>query len=430
MNVLPPVSALHSSLTMVQARISAHNFVRKLMSHGDFIQALSVAKNAIHDYGPHLLLRTDLASCQYMVGDYQGYSRSTEELWSDFLKLESRLDEKTVLGCSLGIGKLLEEVGFIYLAKKIYEKALRLENSSEQDLMLQAQCLRLMCLFPLNEDSSQIYLLCEQLKTSSLALSVDLQLALLHADIYFLGLSGAGKRIETLVTDTGKIEFHRRLLAFDFLFECLRLKQTSLFPEKWLESFDYWKCDPFEKALWDTHSQISNRASNQEIRLDRTSEMSPMCGLRYLVVLYNHFENQELGLQAFKKMRLLLQTIEPKSRALLVKIWSSERKVQKQLELDSKNCSVRQGESVLDLASSPMILKLLELFTRENSISVETAIHEIYQTSFDENSFHRLRMLIQRTNKKVLPFLGSDHFISLKSMVLVLDQNVSLRTSA
>jgi tetratricopeptide (TPR) repeat protein len=415
---------------MVQARISSHNLVRKLMSQGDFIQALSVAKNAVQEHGPHLLLRTDLASCQYMVGDYQGYSQSTEELWSDFLKLEDRLNSKTVLGCSLGIGKLLEEIGFIYLAKKIYEKAFRIENSSEQDLMLQAQCLRLMCLFPPNEDSSQIYLLCEQLKTSSLALSADLQLALLHADIYFLGLSGAGKRIEALVVDTQKTDFHRRLLAFDFLFECLRLNQVSLFPEKWLEGFDYWTCDPFEKALWDLHTQISGRSPNQNIRLDRTAEMSPMCGLRYLVVLNNHFENQELGHQAFKKMRLLLQTIEPKSRALLVKVWSATRKTEKQVELDSKSSTIRQGDAVLNLESSPLIFKLLELFTRENSIPVEKAIRDIYQTGLDENSFDRLRMLIQRTNKKVLPFLGSDQFISLKSMVLILDQKITLRASA
>lgn len=415
---------------MNSERLAAHHQMRSLMKQGLFIEALTLGKEALHNFGAHVLLRADLASCQYMVGDYQGYSRTTLDLHSDLSKLTNRLRPESLVGCSLALGKLLEELGRVYQAQKIYQTALTADFHGDQMEMLKAQYLRLHCLFPSTQESAEAYLICEQMRNASATLSFEIQLALFHADMYFLGLPSVGKKVENFLHHTNEPLYTQRLVVFDYLFECLRLEKIFLFQDQFLGKFDYWQCDSFEKALWDLYLQSKKESAIGEITLDRTGEMSPMSALRYLILVNKVFKASDLGYLAFKKMRLVLQTIEPKSRALLVKTWSTPVSEAQTLRLDLAASSIHSEHEVLALDESPTTLRLLEILSKQASLPVEEAIFELYQTDFDENSFHRLRMLIQRINKKMFAILDVNSMIIMKNMTLSLDHRITLRVSA
>lgn len=404
--------------------------MRIKMSQGDFLRAYELGQEALKNWGPHLLLRTDLASCQYMLGDFRSYQKNTLEIYSDLQLFGDRVNSEYFIRCSLGLGKLLEELGAIYLAKKIYSKCLNLEVGSQANHMVMAQYLRLLSMFSVTEESATLYLTCEQLKAQTNALSVDVQLALLHADIYFLGLADASGRIETLLSDSDTPKFNRRLLIFDFLFECLRSQKIECFPEKYLSEFDYLECDSFEKGIWDVYHSVIQTKTMDPSMLAQTSEMSPMCALRYLLVIWRNSSSSATVALALKKLLLLLQTIEPKSRTLLTQVWGLSRNSEVTIELKKSSGQIHIDTNVIDLQGSPMILQLLSLLAEKQKMGVESAIQFIYQAGFDENSFHRIRMLIKRTNRKILPVLGGENFVTLKEMDLKLDPRVRIKVVA
>jgi len=417
---------------MKHPRQQAHLQMREYMNRGDFFGALEFGQKALEQQGPHLLLRTDIASCQYMIGNFQGYQKNTLAIYQDLQDQQNKINEETFLGTSLGTGKLLEELGCIYLAKKIYSQALSATPSSQSKLieMIQAQYLRLLCLFPLDDELSKFYLLCEQVRAQSNALAVDVQLALLHADIYVLGLHQVQTRIELLLANEKTPLFNKRLLTFDYLFECLRLNRANQFQKKYLDIFEYSQCDAFERNLWDIYINLTSGRNFDGILLSSTSEMSPLCGLRFLLALYTLQTNFELTRLIRKKLHLILNSIEPKSRALLIKVWNISQKEHISLiELDGPSSSVVVAGNLLNLQGSPLIFNLLRELSKTTEISAEQIIQQLYQTEFDENSFHRLRMLVKRTNQKLMPLTGFENFITLKKMTLSLDSKIRIKAA-
>src|SRR4051812_15564874 len=111
---------------MKHPREICHETVRTLMKEGDFLKALGEGQKAINDYGPHILLLTDIASCYYMLGDYWNYHKLALQLHEDLTQIKPKLNLDSYLGATLGIGKLLEELSHIYAARKVYEKVINL----------------------------------------------------------------------------------------------------------------------------------------------------------------------------------------------------------------------------------------------------------------------------------------------------------------
>ena len=69
---------------MKQKRMDQHQKARLLMDSSAYSSASEVIIEALHDYGPHVGLLSDLASSAYLGGQIDLFVRTTKELQSQF----------------------------------------------------------------------------------------------------------------------------------------------------------------------------------------------------------------------------------------------------------------------------------------------------------------------------------------------------------
>jgi hypothetical protein len=390
-------------------RAVAHGQAKKLMSQEKFADAAFMMKASMDNFGPHVLLLIDIASCYYMLNDAQSFQKYTEIGYQEFKRHHLALELNTQKKAALGLGKLLEEAGFLIEALSLYESQAR-ETSDEWIDKIRAHELRLSAELSLSDRLPRLYMICEQIKAKDKDREIDLQNAMMEADFLLFGFERALVRLKRLVNEADIKSYERRLLFFNFLHYALREKCAAQMPGELFELFNYFECDHFEKSLWDLYLDDKGMTPLSPLELNRSEDMSFMSAIRYLFLLKQRQGSDEAPA---KKLMLFLQCLPNGSRQLILKNWLRKSTTAEKRVIQVSDQGPRLNGQILDLGKSDNFRRVFLLLNQQAELEVEKAIRLIFETELDNYSFDRLRVMVSRLNKKLESQIGAGGFLLL-----------------
>lgn len=397
----------------------------EFMKLENYSEALFTLKKGIESFGNHITSLVDMASCYYMLGDYQSFRRFTQMALQEFEQSYLSFSEKTLAESSLGLGKLLEELGHIYTAVKIYRLAgtQDLIKNKQASQRLLSQELRCLCTLNLKNEISQLYVACEQLIPGDDATCIENWHSLMLADCQFFNLDHAKIRLEKSLKISNST--YQRLLVFDFLYECLNRRNFEKFDLKFFANIHFQECDNFEKALWDIFLEISGEPLHQAITLERSEGMSPFSAAKFLHLIADLRPQQIDPSSALIKLQMYLRSFDLSSRTELQNLWISDSSV-KTLSLSQHAITLDSGK-IISAQRQQNLLQILQLFKQHQSMNTDSAIKNLFNDEFSESSFNRLRLAIARANKFLAVELGFNEPLRLTKSNLRLSDRYRIK---
>ena len=405
------------------------------MSNDQFSEAVHLISQAVTDHGPHILILADQASCYYMLNDYDKFVKLSESTKENFNLNQRLFSDSTLVKSSLALGKLLEESGSIHEAIEMFKAALSQNRNLAypQILKIRAQLLRLGAAFNIKKELDENYQICEKFFARDGNCEIDLQHALIMADFVIFGQQPAEDRLRGLLSRTKLTDSEYRLLVFDLFFEIIKTPAVDTvlteFYKKFIEKIDYFKCDPFEKALIDVYFDRNKKAVTEPIDLARTEQLSPLCALRYLYLVAMSKANEQSSVLAKKKFIFLCQNLDGYSRKLIEKTWTFGGS----LNPDNLSVSLRVANSCFyinghffDEKKNELLLSLLKQFKNTTAVENQDLIKNLYALDHDEHSFQRLRIFLQRQNKKLASLVSANKMFSISKSAVKLNVQIQL----
>jgi hypothetical protein len=413
---------------MKHPRQELHLKAYGLMQKEQFSSALVELKKTVTDFGPHVSLLADLASCYYMVGDYLNYRETTKLLLNEYNSSKDILSARTLSEVTLGLGKLLEEMGQVAPAIALFQNypTLQTDQFEAWQKRIRSQLLRLLCFLRQGSQIADLYVACEQMQDRDGHNELEIQHALMLADFELFGFEAAFHRLQTIRSKLPV--FIERLYVFDLLFECLRRGQGQIFQASYFQNLLYLECDGYEQALWDLWSELQNETPVTELTMNRSEGMSPMGACRYLYLLQMLSQNSSLAQSARQKFHLILRTFDTESRNAILKFWPIENSTQV-LRLGADQMMIEDGKTV-SLKKQKNLINLLSLFQTESTCTVESAIAQLFETQYDELSFNRLRNAVSRANDFLAIELGLQNPLQLNKNMLKLASHLKIESAS
>lgn len=410
---------------LTQKRIEQHQKARELMDASSFHSASEVIINAIHDYGPHVGLLSDLASSAYLGGQIDLFVRTTKELQTQFEAHQNFLSDRSYMRTCLSLGKLLEEIGEVAMALSLYERALTDRKFFQLSQIafcqkVQIQILRLKAYLGIRSDLGDIYQNCAQMSATDADLGIEIDHGLMLAECQLLGVDAARERFQTLL---GKAERKTdlRLIYFDLTEELLRLDQKP--PEL---PFKLTDLDYFEKVLFFMSASNEFTMSIQELQKVQ-KKMSPMCYLRVCVLNLSRNAQPEIR----RQILLLLEGLSSESRQVLLRKWAVElgtARARLPMKLDLTSLSLN-GQT-LPLIAEGFEQKCLMLLKDQRSWTTEDLIQKAFNIIPDEFALERLRVAILRLNKKLAKLTGLPKTLQHSKLKVSLHSEVEINSES
>jgi hypothetical protein len=400
----------------------------ELMQKEQFSSALIELRKTVTEFGPHVSLLADLASCYYMVGDYLNYRETTKLLLNEYNSAKELLSPQTMSEVTLGLGKLLEEMGQLVPAIELFQNypSLQTDHFEAWQKRIRSQLLRLLCFLRQGSQIADLYVACEQMQDRDGHNELEIQHAIMLADFELFGFDAAFHRLQTVRSKLPV--FMERLYVFDLLFECLRRGQGQLFKSEYFQKLLYLECDPYEQALWDLWSELQNESPVSALSLIRSDGMSPMGACRYFYLLQMLSQNAALAQSARQKFHLILRTFDTESRNAILKFWPIASSTQV-LRLGSEQMVIEDGKTV-SLKKQKNLINLLSLFQTQDCCTVEVAIAQLFETEYDELSFNRLRNAVSRANDFLAIELGLQNPLQLNKNMLKLASHLKIESAS
>ncbi|MBX3022295.1 MAG: hypothetical protein KF799_11535 [Bdellovibrionales bacterium] len=407
--------------TTAELRMHAHYVALREFYQGRVRIAKGLMLKAADEFGDNFNLLRDQVVCDYHLNDMISFRSGLSRLEVLLAEKEQQLEPVTMLEGELMLGKFYEEDARLQPAVIFYDRALQHAKTPEQRFRVLVQKARWQALYEPGEELSDHYreLISFPHERITRDQQIELQHALMMIELRLVGADHAWARIGRLDADVAAID--QRLLVFDFvegsLAQDLPLNPTVL---KRISEFD--DLAPYERFLkMLVQGSLEQQAKIQE--LDRlATQLSWSSYLRLLCLCANLETGTATRQELNRKIQLIIRGLDPRSQSL----WNRRLKqalqtpeVRLELSLRGRQVSV-QGRSV-DLSKKKIAMQLLEGLLRKESLSVDQAIHLLWQTSFSPEYYHRLRMSTHRLNTLVHEITGLGKIIEVDS------QNVRLR---
>lgn len=401
---------------------------RNLMKKDLFLEAaMTLKKGLASDPEMNLLALVDLASCYYMLSDYVNFSKYTQKSYLEFQKQGSSLCLDQQMALALGLGRLLEEIGSVGEALKLYDLPVDYSTSS-RTIKILAQKLRLLSELGLNDQLRLLYISCQQMFENKSDQDIDLKNALLFTDFYLYGEETCLNRYFQNHSSVAEQNSDQRLLFFNILYLFIvSQRPIAQKMQNELSKFNYFECDAYEKCLYDIALMQINKLPYQNLDLTRAGELSPFCSIRFIKCLSTIYQSQSVFLLRREFMQVI-EHISKESKQLITKAFPlPEQKITIELANHQLICSNLK----IDLNQSRNSFELLSLFINNPKISLEKACEFMYQSTLDLNYQHRLRMAISRLNKNISSQLGVNYVIKMNKadMSLTSELNIIKRAS-
>ncbi len=395
------------------------------MNQGDFLGALDILVQARLKFGPQIQLICDLASCYYMLGDYENYKIWTEKAYKEYQKVKEKLSPETRQSACLALGKLLEELGQLSSALRLYQSETTPDIRNSYSDKIEASLLRLSCLIQDKDILSKNYVYCEMRNIKDGDIEIDLQLALLHADLWMEDIESGVLRVSRVLAKEDISPSDQRLLIFDLLFEALKLGKLKQFPKSFLDLHRYDELDPFEQFLFDFYQDETGAGSHMPITATRSEGHSPLGALRILFLLSQREKNEERKTLISKKIFLLLRQLDSVSRGWILKAWSlSESDI---MSLDLRADELLYQSLSLKLNSSKMVLQFIQFFSKQTEVATDVLAKDLFGIELDPSIYNRLKVLVSKVNKMIETELGIQKPFSLSIEKVILRDQVKIR---
>ncbi|MNL21931.1 hypothetical protein D3C87_1432460 [compost metagenome] len=257
--------------------------------------------------------------------------------------------------------------------------------------------------------------------------NIEIEHALMLAEDQLVGLSQATFRFNKLKEMNLNIQ-DWRLVFFDYAEMVLRRGQWSEDLSQESLRFDSKELDSFERAL-----QLFGVSSIARISipdLDRLSKQLSFMGyLRISGINISRTQDEEEKRNMRLQMLLLLETTDPASKQLLLKRWNSIKSFSQSisapemitLELLENSKEISFKFLSYSFARKENAWSLMLLLKQSEQLDLEVFARELGISNYDENAFHRLRMIVTRLNKDLAQITGIPQVLQIKQQQLVVN---------
>jgi len=389
---------------------------------GRIEESLRISAETCEEYGDHVSLSCNRAFGHYLLGHKVDHRRSLEKLERDYAASAAQLSSSSRYRTVVSIGKFLEEDGFIGRALALYQEALGatdLDQAPREHYSLAAQVLRLQADFDVREKSAHLYAMLASLKDKRTGAywDIEIQHALFHAELSFVGPDAALARAKSVLKTKGLSDYDKRLFLFDGLESALRRKQDSKVFAKLIKTLKT-PSDTYENSLCD-FALPSRPAQTAAWTTDASISIAQT--LRLIVTSLSETRDSSLKMELRRRMNLMLESLDPISRALWKRRAGLHLEVQSGFEfrlcarLDRLVC----GEQEISIAGQETVKSLLMILAQCPLVSLEQVTLQLWKATYNESYYHRLRNLAQRINKSISKASG------YKRVIVVTPKQVS-----
>lgn len=418
---------LLTPMTTAEKRQHGHFLGIVHFRRNEITRAKEQMESTLHRFGENVNLLRDLLVCQYHLRDMTGFRANLVRLEQILVELEPKLSQRTVFECELMVGKFLEEEGRLAPALEFYDRALGHALKGPHRLRVLIQKARWHALYEPGERLSDYYreLITVPRDGLTLDLRIELEHSLMLIELRLIGGDHAWQRVRRQIDKIPDSEL--RLLVFDFVEGALAqdFELDAVVLEKLSQFRDL---DPYEHFL----GRVVKGSLEGVGMIHELAILGPVLPwasyLRLLCLAANLAGNPSIRQELHRKIQLILRALDAKSQSL----WNLRLKQAMQNpEIRVEYCSVRrsvviQGRNV-DLTKKKMGQQLLESLAQKPELTVDEAIHLLWQSNFSPEHYHRLRMGIHRLNTLINKATGMGKIIEIDSQTVRLRPEVKIR---
>lgn len=410
-----------------ESRIVGHYQGIILFHQSRYKEACELLEKTQSEFGENVNLLRDLIACQYHNANMISFRENLDRLEARLVKHEQSLSARSLMECELLLGKFMEEEARLAPAILYYERALSRAEDSKSRLRTLLQKARWQACYEPTNELSALYreLISYPLEAASADVRVELQHALMLIELRLVGAEHAWNRVARI--KIGAYEFDRRLVVFDFI-EGSLTQDLSLQKEAFemAESFD--RLSPYDAFLLKLVKDPSESTSRLDELVDLAPQLSWASYLRLLCLTANRENGPAAKVELHRKIQLLIRGLDPRSQQLWnLRLKQALQSPELRVEFSTQSRSLLiQGKSI-DLSKKKIGLQLLEALQSRSPLSVDEAIHLLWQSSFSPEHYHRLRMGIHRLNTLVNEITGLGKIVEVDSQFVRLRPEVKLR---
>lgn len=395
----------------VDRRIVGHFSAQLFMFAQDYASARDLLIETRDEFGPHLRLLNDLASCHYFLEEHQRWKESVEAFVDEFTKNGFQVNRDTYFRCALRVAKIREEEGALGIALDLYEKLLdefTERDESERHLRTLCQVLRVLAMTGKRKGLGRYYreLVHVSPATVSKALYIEFQHALILAEMTLIGVETAKSRLLETMNNAAVLDRDRSFLWFEYLEAGLaRGIAVARLREGLPDSIRYKGQDTLETEL----EQILAGCADRDVkRIALLQERIPAASFLRIVSLALISSRSDKETDEDIELRhlflLFVDSLDARSQDLwlsrLNALTASAKKYS--LFLDRQRQEVRSGERCVSLSRNPTYWRILLALVEQRELAIDLFIANYCHEKFDRTHAERTRMAASRLNKLLL----------------------------
>lgn len=409
-------------MVSAELRKQNHDFAKRMMVEENYFGALELMRQTQTTYGPHIGLLADISAVLYLLGRHQECCESTAFLEAELENCRQLVTNDSYCRTQIFLGKMREEAGVVGSAIKCYQRAT--ERPFAEGFMLvraQAQVLRLKSFLNVREGLPELYRACCVLKMGSEDLCVELEHALILAEIALFGIEASQARLESALQKEGLSNGDRNLLIIDFLEAALSLNYKLSNAAELISAVRAETLCAFEKCIV-ALAYDSNLSLTAKDLIDLNRQTSTMGCLRVLSLNLKRVGRTSSVYEIRRMLLFLLSSLGYEDRAVLSNRFLPAPSVDsvKLVFLPNENKVVFFGKEKV-FKNKSFALKTIALFLTKTEISVENFALEIYGMPLSESVFERIRIGISRLNSEISGFTGISKGFTLTKTAVTLN---------
>ncbi|MFV3409858.1 hypothetical protein ACNH6C_14710 [Bdellovibrio bacteriovorus] len=390
-------------MNKAEQRIQYHKQARQFMLDGNFEQALSTFRKALSECGPHVGLLCDFAGCFYEMGRFQECWEVVAKLKTEFAEAQELLSQDSKIRTLLMLGKFHEEMAESALALNYYRLAGDSSDSLDDKQWIYVNELRVLAYFAKADSLQQKYLIVTEMKEVSPSLQTELLHGLMWSEWALFGYGHGVRRFQAALNSELN-DMDKRLLARDFLEISILSNQTADTDiQAAIDLLQAGELLDYDQAL------LSLFTGKPETNQDNLS-LTTMMKIRLLILQIKSSRSEVESFELKKKYNYLVKGLSQASQSLF-------QRIEPQVEIRTKIQAILHPKTrqIHFLSSEPIVLtkmqaKLLGLFSSNDELDLDLISQEVWQTTSDEGTYDRLRMMIYKLNKTFHNILGFHAF--------------------
>lgn len=393
-------------MTKAQKRQSAHLQSRYYLYQNDFQKSREILTNLLNDYQSHIGPLCDLITLDYMQERKLEFKKRLHLLEREIDLCRLKLTNENLSKTLICLAKFLEVDGRNKKAQNIYKEVLELLPSGHpSNLNALAQLIRLQARWNIKQNLTSYYerLFFQTEKDNTLNQNIEVQHALYAAELKLFGLEIAKKRKEKIFKNLDPYDQNL------FLIEELEYSYFSgLIPKNIKKQFNQNELSQSEKSLL----ELSDKVIPDFQGLKETSWSSDV--LRLMAITIKITQSHDLQKLYF----FLTDNFSNDDKKLWHKLIETSKKSKSSLIYNKEKFELKFENQSLNIKRKQNARIIFDLFLGNESLSIEEFVKRAYNLSYDENSYHRARMAIKRTNQLITKELAlADCFTIDKELI-------------